>query len=732
MSIVNEDFINKVNTYIISEYKGINYEKNTKHKNNMCPICGTNDFSYKLGDSGKPIFRCHKGCENRDVWESISSQYIEAVRRGWEPEKIELPEPAPKKEKNQEIKESIERASVYLNQCVIENLKESEEARSHAYVVKKRLPELIEDDLIMYNHQDENIVFPLYRFGYDEPVSYQTIDQDGNKLFMERGVTKGSFFKIDNENFSGKQKIAVCEGIATGYAAKRLSNKSVVYCAMSRQFIIDVVNEIINGLTQKYVNKGLRLHIDVYIDNDNQADPDSDKQKGFDKFMEELKELCDANRTVNVVIPNNKGDDMWDLWNEERYIDRKPYSFGLKLNGHATRASESTSDSDKEVISSQLVGDMLPVGTMGMFFGETGTFKSFLMVDLIASIVRGTEFMGRSTKQGKVLYCAGEGEDDFRKRIDGYKAQKGIKKSELENLFISEKKINMSDHKLVREYAQELIDNIGSVDLVVVDTFSQHSMGIEENSNTEVSTGLSILQSEFKAVNPEIVIIIVHHSSNKGEAGARKTARGASAFDANIDFVFELNLLREDNTSARPRKTKNGMNIIQVENKKAKGGEKIDAFKFTNEVYRFKNRKTDHGKFETTLVPVFMPEDHIELQVGDKNGRSLSDKQAEIVNIVNRMPNKEASIEEIRNEMLKTHKQKSNAIKGLKRSLTECHANGYLKYLNTGAYEDHVEHKIAPGDLERLTADQSEIDRIKKIEEDMEAVRKMQEEMPTE
>src|SRR5262249_31524456 len=56
-----------------------------------------------------------------------------------------------------------------------------------------------------------------------------------------------------------------------------------------------------------------------------------------------------------------------------------------------------------------LVKPVMPADSVGMMFGASGTFKSFIAVDAAMHVAHGLPWMGRRTRQGDVIYLAAEG-----------------------------------------------------------------------------------------------------------------------------------------------------------------------------------------------------------------------------------------------------------------------------------------------------------------------------------
>jgi hypothetical protein len=64
-----------------------------------------------------------------------------------------------------------------------------------------------------------------------------------------------------------------------------------------------------------------------------------------------------------------------------------------------------------------LLTGAMPATGVGVLYGDTGSLKTFLALDLSLAIPRGQAWAGRKTKKGAVVYITGEASAGIRKRI---------------------------------------------------------------------------------------------------------------------------------------------------------------------------------------------------------------------------------------------------------------------------------------------------------------------------
>ena len=176
-----------------------------------------------------------------------------------------------------------------------------------------------------------------------------------------------------------------------------------------------------------------------------------------------------------------------------------------------------------------LVKHVVPADAIGMLFGGSGTFKSFLALDLACHVAHGMPWMGRRTLQGPVIYIAAEGGTGLWKRIDGWHRARRARTAQAP-LFVVPMALDLSaDAWRVVEAAQGL--GVAPA-LVVVDTLSQTYAG-EENSANEMAAYLRELGVRFRALWG-CSVLLIHHSGH----AATERPRGSSAIRANVDFLL--------------------------------------------------------------------------------------------------------------------------------------------------------------------------------------------------
>lgn len=197
-------------------------------------------------------------------------------------------------------------------------------------------------------------------------------------------------------------------------------------------------------------------------------------------------------------------------------------------------------------------------------YGASGVGKSFVTISLACSLVTGTDFFEYKTKtKGPVVYVAGEGYNGISKRIRAWELKTGVSVKGCP-LFVSKQSATLCDDIIMKEVEDsigDIAERVGPPVAVIFDTWARN-MGGNENDTADTVKAISALDKiRFKYGS---TMIIVHHTG----AADSERARGSTALRAALDVEYQAT----QNT-----------NVLCIENKKMKDGEKPDPVYFAFE-----------------------------------------------------------------------------------------------------------------------------------------------------
>lgn len=179
-----------------------------------------------------------------------------------------------------------------------------------------------------------------------------------------------------------------------------------------------------------------------------------------------------------------------------------------------------------------LIEGTLPAGAYAILYGDSGTFKSFIALDMAMSIASGTSFPWAGTwdgvtSQGNVLFCLGEGRPEFKKRIQAWE-QEHWQGKPVNGIYLADPVPTVSEE--LEPFLNGAAAMSPTYKLIVIDTLGRAMQGANENAQEHASTFtrlVQVLQSTFDAT-----ILVLHH------VGKDKEMRGSTVFRADADTVI--------------------------------------------------------------------------------------------------------------------------------------------------------------------------------------------------
>jgi len=194
-----------------------------------------------------------------------------------------------------------------------------------------------------------------------------------------------------------------------------------------------------------------------------------------------------------------------------------------------------------------LIEDTLPLGGVSLLAGRYGTAKSFLALSMGLSVATGSPWYGREVEQKRTLYVAAEGVQGMGKRVQAWRQSTGVTFGyEFEVL---RRPVQLGVPKEFEEL-REMVAREG-FGFVIIDTLAKSSIGLEENSNSDMSRAIDSLY-KLRDATGDGSVLVVHHTGKDGT-----TIRGASALEAGVDVVY-LTTEKDQSYLMERKKNKDG------------------------------------------------------------------------------------------------------------------------------------------------------------------------------
>ena len=215
-------------------------------------------------------------------------------------------------------------------------------------------------------------------------------------------------------------------------------------------------------------------------------------------------------------------------------------------NGNETPAAQrrwlSFAEAMSLEIKAELVKGLIPACGIGQLWGESGAFKTFIAMMLGYHVSEGLPLCGKRVLKKPVYYLLLEGANGLPKRtraLFSWHKKTHVDKNgnpiPLTGVYrFWPYDFNLSKNQAVDAVIDEIKANKHEGALVVIDTQSQASIGIDENVAKEITQILGAAKRISEEING--VVLLIHHTGKD----ATKKQRGSYAQEANIDFSLEV------------------------------------------------------------------------------------------------------------------------------------------------------------------------------------------------
>jgi hypothetical protein len=178
-----------------------------------------------------------------------------------------------------------------------------------------------------------------------------------------------------------------------------------------------------------------------------------------------------------------------------------------------------------------LVKGIIPAEGVGSIYGQSGTYKSFLALDLLAHISSQQEqWFGRKVKTAPCVYIPFEGRGGIPDRVRAWRdAHKGAS-TEI-RYFMEPINLRQQDD---RDRLGEALEAIGAAGGVAcIDTLAAAGGSFDENNSRDMGEMIAILNELQRRLSG--VVLVIHHSGKDASRGMR----GHSSLGAALDFAIE-------------------------------------------------------------------------------------------------------------------------------------------------------------------------------------------------
>lgn len=182
-----------------------------------------------------------------------------------------------------------------------------------------------------------------------------------------------------------------------------------------------------------------------------------------------------------------------------------------------------------------LVDNLIGRGDIAMVFGDAGSGKTFIAIDLILAAALGRQFAARfPIKQPlKVAYCAGEGIAGLPNRFAAAINKWHVSPSDLTLTIYTDvpQLFDEQAEKSIYTFVRELSERCEQINLLVIDTLHSAATGADENHARD--TGRILDAAKYARSALGCTVLLIHHANRAG------AYRGSSALHGAMDAMLQ-------------------------------------------------------------------------------------------------------------------------------------------------------------------------------------------------
>jgi hypothetical protein len=513
-----------------------------------CPVQGHGkgngdknpSLSISINDDGKPLFHCHGGCTQEDVFNTIKDMRLlpELEER---PDPLANIKPLPQIKFDQEWEyQDEDRTTVFVKQRMkigesgktYRLYKVDPDGRRHptlgdARIVPYKLPELLDAKTagrIIYVVEGEKAADALISIGVTATTAH---------------TGAGSWPEAITEYFAGANVVIVPDNDLPGW---RYAQKAV---------------EAIWGIAKNVKVVDLQLP--------NTADDAYEFVHQYNKQREDLVAMVKAAPKLmhidDVTVPERlnalKLDVPSSTKNSEIYTSdadhvKKQAEIEHEFAGEPpTKQSQTKEAKPPKTVNIEawddiqdepvewLIHGILPTKSFSALFGPPGSFKSFIALDMAEAIATGRPWMGNEVeKQGAVLYICGEGFGGFGARIKACQIHHSTPKGA--PIYVIRHQLNLrssaEDFNALMMAVVQLVETTGiEFQLLIIDTLARAFGGGNENDSDAMGSFITSMGKiqEFLAC----ALMVLHHSGKDLAKGLRGHSSLLGAVDTQLEIL---------------------------------------------------------------------------------------------------------------------------------------------------------------------------------------------------
>jgi hypothetical protein len=480
-------------------------------------------LSIDINDEGKPLFHCHGGCSQEDVFHTIRALHLlpELEER---PDPLANIKPIPRNVLEQEwAYQDEDRQTVFVKQRfkigesgkTYRLYKVDADGRKHsslgdARIVPYNLPALLDAKTA-----GRNIFLVEGEKAADAIKSIGMIASTAH-------TGAGSWPEAITEYFAGAQVIILPDNDVPGWQYAHKAAEAILPIAKSVK-VVDLGLQGQGDDAYEFIEAGAGREKLVALVKAAPIITTVDQVT----MPERLNPIINAPQTATPAA-----EDIAKEFEAEPAPTEEPKKIGKQI---AIEHWDSIQDEPVK----WLIDKVLPVGSFSALFGPPGSFKSFIALDIAEAIATGRPWMGNEvTEAGACLYICGEGFGGVGARIKACKQHHQTEDGA--PIYVIRHQLNLrssiEDFNALMLAVEILVQQTGiNFKLIIIDTLARAFGGGNENDSSDMGAFITSC-GHIQKIIQDCALMILHHSGKD----ATKGLRGHSSLLGAVDTELEL------------------------------------------------------------------------------------------------------------------------------------------------------------------------------------------------
>ena len=250
-----------------------------------------------------------------------------------------------------------------------------------------------------------------------------------------------------------------------------------------------------------------------------------------DRLVDITKATQAVTSELDVTTPARLNNSVETPVAEELELPQQP----LQREGFKLEAWDDIEDEPVE----WLVQGVIPQRSFVALYAPPASFKSFVALDIAECIATGRAFLGNQiSKQGAVLYIAGEGHGGIGTRIKALKIHHGT--PEGTPVYFLRRQVNLRSSQTDLKDLVQAIDDLKAMneinfEMIIIDTLARAFGGGNENASEDMGafiTAAGAIQGKY-----ECSLLVVHHAGKDATKGLRGHSSLLGAVDTELEII---------------------------------------------------------------------------------------------------------------------------------------------------------------------------------------------------